>query len=709
MAVASTRRTLSGILLLTLVAALAGACSPPNGVGTGGPEDTATPDVRIDAEIQDPDIVGEETPTEDLVIPPDGDEDSEVTEECPESKCLIGKVSCPTATIALTCEPVDDKSCPGVGAWDAGETCPAGSTCMENQGCTCQLGSCTGEDLESCLSPDGLKACQEWACQDGCCVVQDMEDCCATASDCEDGDLCTQDLCDQESHTCQFKSKLEMGLCDDGDSCTVDGCDSETGICTHELDTGTGCVVFCYGSTATLAVETHCGIDPCAEPQCMFEGPFVPWDEAYAPDCDGADADSCGVCDFSTPKSCDDGDPCTIDGCTPQEGCTHELDTQNPACFCVTTADCLPLIDGTCQTVSCLVSQQVCVKKPKDCEDGHPCTIDFCDEETNQCVHNLDEQNPECEGLELCYGQAWCDGYLVEKYGEGCACKAASCSLVTGTDYGVCVEQDTGCDDQDPCTADFCGFDGQVCGCDHAPVDCDDGDPCTADQCSPVQGCIHPPLDVNDGNPCTADSCNPNSPLTGYQVHTPVVCAEKPCKVGQCNTSTGLCNYTAKSCEEVPADPCTVDTCNQSTGLCVHTPKVCNDYNKCTVDFCNPGTGDCDTQPVDCNDNNPCTDDICNEVTGSCMHPPTYVNDFNACTLDSCKPSTGPVYEPVDCTDCVHPVTKETIACPGGNGPPGFQPEICTSDLCAPMSGCYHVPIMNVAAGCGGCLDEDTG
>jgi len=631
--------------------------------------------------------------------------------ECPDTKCLIGNVSCPTDGFEQTCIPFDAELCSEVGVWSEAVACAEDATCVTNEGCVCDMGACVIGDTAACVAPQELGICQAWICNDGCCAVEEVEDCCTTASDCDDDDKCTQDLCDLQDHVCMHTDKVDTGLCDDGLCWTVEGCDPETGECTYTVDADACPVVYCFGSSLEQAAANHCGVDPCKVPDCVFDGPFEAWNEVLPPDCEGADAEYCGECDFDTDEDCDDGDPCTEDQCQAGVGCVNtKLDL--PGCVCFETSDCEIWIDGPCQEVACDMVEHVCEKFPKDCEDGHECTFDFCDLDTDTCIHQLIEPTPpECEDVELCYDDDFCDGEVEEEFGEDCPCKHSWCEFVTGKDYGLCIVEDVGCDDNDLCTVDTCAFDGESCACAYAPFSCDDEDPCTEDVCDPLVGCLYPDLDVDDGNPCTIDTCDPE--LTVPVLHTPVICEEKVCmEEGVCNVDTGLCDYIWDSCSD--DNPCTVDQCNEANGECLHSPYTsCNDDNLCTIDECDPVNGlpednYCEYIDVICDDGNLCTDDVCNEVTGTCMHPPSYCNDQNACTVDGCDPVAGCVAtEPLDCTDCIHPLTEEVESCPGGNGSPGFEINSCTLDLCDPFSGCYHVPVVYAPAGCGSCLSDE--
>ncbi|MBT8221477.1 MAG: hypothetical protein KJP00_16735, partial [Bacteroidia bacterium] len=118
-----------------------------------------------------------------------------------------------------------------------------------------------------------------------------------------------------------------------------------------------------------------------------------------------------------------------------------------------------------CYTVECIDGE--CVYTPRDCDDGDPCTIDYCDPVTGECINKPKD-----------------------------------------------------CDDGNPCTMDYC--DPVTGECVNKPKDCDDDNPCTIDYCDPVTGdCVNKPKDCDDGNPCTIDYCDP---VTGDCVNKPKDC-----------------------------------------------------------------------------------------------------------------------------------------------------------------------------------------
>jgi hypothetical protein len=227
---------------------------------------------------------------------------------------------------------------------------------------------------------------------------------CADECDCDDGNVCTEDSCDESSETCVHVPKVlgvgyvhcdldgsedisgfedgicvaaacEKNRCDDGNECTIDSA-LHDGSCYHE-----GCIGTCYpcdwnGEAGVCLDAFECAEDPCK-----------------------------GV-------ACDDDDPCTEDLCS--------------------------LFSGECfhSTVSC--------------SDDNPCTNDACNQDTGQCEHQPREDGDRF-GVGACY--------------EACACLDGVCTGATqlpdGTDCctkWVCSSWSCG-------SFGNCGCTGSTCVC----------------------------------------------------------------------------------------------------------------------------------------------------------------------------------------------------------------------------------------------------
>ena len=222
--------------------------------------------------------------------------------------------------------------------------------------------------------------------------------------DCDDGDPCTVDSCTNGQCT------HESVECDDSDACTVDSCDPQTGDCLH------------------AAVE------------------------------------------------CDDGDPCTIDSCDPAVGCVYmavNCDDQNAhdRTFIrrrVTAARGCELRRRRCVHDRLLQSGQGIASTSCGHATTRIRTIDTCDAETGECLHDAVNSD---------------DG--------------DACTIDNDPQTGDCLHEAV-TDDEDACTIDSC--DPATGTCLHEAVDCDDEDPCTEDRCVPGTGaCEHVQICEGEG------------------------------------------------------------------------------------------------------------------------------------------------------------------------------------------------------------------
>jgi hypothetical protein len=205
------------------------------------------------------------------------------------------------------------------------------------------------------------------------------------------------------------------------------------------------------------------------------------------------------------------------------------------------------------------------------------------------------------------------------------------------------------CDDQNPCTDDFCDAPGScrhednsapcgtakcedgrffasvACSGGSCPVlegeSCDDWNECTEDRCEPAKGCIHEPV----SRVCTPARCQDG-------VHF----AEAACDQGECPAKMGV------KCDD--GNPCTDDGCEDAAG-CTHTnntvpcaPAACDGTTFLPAAACTGGV--CPkTDGIPCDDGNPCTDDRCDTGPG-CLHDPNTApcDDKDPCTAnDRCS------------------------------------------------------------------------
>jgi hypothetical protein len=297
--------------------------------------------------------------------------------------------SCDPATGCVFEAVGDGLDCDDGDLCTSGDTCVAGE-CASNNETPCDDGNpCTDDGCDSeagCF----FVPVRGLPCEDGSvCTVGDtcvQGACVGDALLCDDGEQCTFDYC-HPLQGCMSAAKEEGAWCDDGDVCTLfDNC-CGTGVC-GGLD-----LVDCNDGNA--CTDDVC--DPLAGCLHTMADDSVPC----------ADGDTCtsGTCDAGSCVGdgfdCSDGNPCTVDFCHPAEGCLHPSAPEGWPC---SDGDACTGVDQ-CEAGACTPGA------PVDCEDGQPCTIDFCDPIFG--CKALPHVEPEtCDGLDND-----CDGQI----DEGCA------------------------------------------------------------------------------------------------------------------------------------------------------------------------------------------------------------------------------------------------------------------------------------------------
>lgn len=313
---------------------------------------------------------------------------------------------------------------------------------------------------------------------------------------CNDNNACTTDSCNPATG-CVFTGFA----CDDNNPCTTDGCNPQSGctatpVPTEECTTILG-IEICLPLPAVSCDDNNL----CTASTTCIEG---------------------GVCGGGFNTNCNDNNPCTVDGCNPNFGCTASnisadcCSTKetpgcgNPACVncvcgmdsfccdvswdeicvsvavnpCATSCDCgnLGCNDNSVCTTGDSCANGVCSGSPISCDDGLTCTADGCDPvfgctyltlSANCCgpKGNAGCANSACQGC-VCTADPFCcdvvwDGLCGNRANNECA--------------GACQCAATGCDDGNGCTSgDVCNFGA----CTGTPMSCNDGNPCTADSCN---------------------------------------------------------------------------------------------------------------------------------------------------------------------------------------------------------------------------------
>ncbi len=238
---------------------------------------------------------------------------------------------------------------------------------------------------------------------------------CTTASECDDGDACTEDAC--ISREC---SNAPVDV-DDDDACTTDACDPATGVSHTPVD---------------VDDDDACTTDACDPVTGVSHTPLAAIDDDDACTTDACDAATGDV--THTPVDIDDEVACTIDACDPATGdITHTTD--DTACDDVDGASCT---EPVCDAV------QGCLEQADNaaCADGQACTTaDVCDpdavgaDETTGCAYTADH--------------AACDDTV--------GCTDDVCTPFTGC---TSTEEDDNCDPGQTCdaTLDCVGGTGDI-------------------------------------------------------------------------------------------------------------------------------------------------------------------------------------------------------------------------------------------------------
>jgi cysteine-rich repeat protein len=351
----------------------------------------------------------------------------------------------PGASIDTTVEKIVNPAlttCCGNGALDAGETCDDGNL-LSCDGCSF---SCTTEPTPAC-PPDGNECTLDCNPTSGCSYTPESG---TTCSDEPGGNVCTQDVC--QAGVCSHPPVV----CNDGVDCTVDACNPSTGCsatpddaacadgttCTTDVcnaisgcqhanqpngtactdsnvcTTGDRCQAGACVSTGALNCEDSnpCTADSCNPAlaclhfenaslcPCTDGGGPLPAGTACADGNSCSEGDTCdgtGTCVPAPGPLCDDGDPCTLDGCL---GICLHLDQQCPT-DCTAQPDGAPCSDNSvCTTQSC--QGGVCASTPKVCGDPDPCNgSELCVEAVGCTDSAPPVGDPSCAGLDhfTCY------------------------------------------------------------------------------------------------------------------------------------------------------------------------------------------------------------------------------------------------------------------------------------------------------------------
>ncbi len=477
----------------------------------------------------------------------------------------------------------DGNTCNGAEACDGIGTCVAGTALVCDDGNVCTDDLC--DALSGCVIRNNTASCEDGSsctvgdtCAAGVCTA-------GATADCNDGNVCTDDACSELIGCLNTPNAV---TCDDGNLCTV-GDTCSAGTCTA-------------GEPLVCDDGNLCTDETCAPSRgCVVSANTVPCDDSNV--CTDGDVCSAGTCVGGDPVVCDDANACTDETCDPVGGCAAA--PNDAACD-----------DGDPCTAETVCSAGACTVAATDvCDDGNPCTDDACDASAG-CTHSNNQGT--CDDGDLCTtGEVcWdgeCGGGSRLVCDDGNPCTDDFCDMEIGcavADNADPCDDGNACTSGDRCTRGACAAAG--------PLRCDDGNVCTDDTCEPSVGClvVNNAAPCDDGNLCTADDVCREGECAQSE---PVVCDDgNVCTDDFCDPAQG-CFAVANTAPCDDRDLCTfADRC--ADGECTAGIAAdCDDGNVCTEDACNFAIG-CiyEVNVQDCDDDDSCTlADRCLE--GACV------------------------------------------------------------------------------------------
>ena len=420
----------------------------------------------------------------------------------------------------------------------------------------------------------------------------------------------------------------------------------------------------------------------------------------------------------ATGTSCDDADACTQgDSCNAVGMCV------GARLECSDGDDCT---EDVCSAGDCTSTFVAGIA----CDDGDPCSwADVCDGDSGACTGPVSLCGDCVVGEEDTCDDAFtpdnaCDGTVVCTP-DGCRtkpgsvvvcdtetdtpCRHTGCDPATGSCATVKSEVGSPCDDDNACTAgETCDIEGQCTG--GSLLSCDDDDPCTEDFCdhsTQLLGCVSVTTcscesDLDCAQPpfgclvsvCVEEQCVFQTAPDGLRE-----CDNRVCTVGD-TCEAGVCAPGSLfGCDD--GNPCTTDACDEDTdedtAECVSTPlgleAACDDDEACTTKDACDGAGGCAGVPLPCDDGNVCNGtETCDD--GACAAGEDLVcNDDNGCTTDSCDALEGCRHEDTSapCDDASKCTTGDTCQPDGlctGTAVDCDDGVECTVDTCDSDDGC---------------------
>lgn len=477
-------------------------------------------------------------------------------------------------------------------------------------------------------------------------------DSCVTNGDCEDGNPCTTDTCDNGfcAHTPIPGCCVANGDCDDGLYCNgVETCGA-----------GNTCVAGTPVSCSTPTPYCDESTDSCVA--CLTDAHCSDSDA-----CDGEEVCQGGTCAEGVPPDCDDGNPCTDDSCSPASGCVYT----NNSNACDDNIGCT--INDTCVGGACVGTDNcpmgwTCNHTTGACEVG-PQTVTFQNgfngyaDTVDTFIQFLspDADNGALEELRWDTEESGASTpiYMLIRFEkvfstDGGPIPPGAQILSAALSYTVGGTNATG----DPGNL----HEALVAWAEDTTYNTFGGDP-------GVQ---------SDEYGATSVASLSGAQLMTYSVS--VLASLQAWSADPASNRGWIVIPTASDGVRVRSSEYTTSPAERPKLTVEYIvgcdgPEDCDDGNACTTDECVAGS--CANTPIpgccqsaaDCNDGNPCTDDAC--VSNACVYTNNTIacDDGNACTTsDACSGGACVGGAPLDCDDGID----------------------CTLDACDPQSGCTH-------------------
>eukprot|EP01091_Cochliopodium_minus_P013276 TRINITY_DN4238_c0_g1_i2.p1 TRINITY_DN4238_c0_g1~~TRINITY_DN4238_c0_g1_i2.p1 ORF type:complete len:1586 (-),score=325.19 TRINITY_DN4238_c0_g1_i2:86-4822(-) len=503
--------------------------------------------------------------------------------------------------------------------------------------------------------------CTVYGCSNGNCFVDSSTCPCANNSVCDDGNGCTNDICNSQTGKCEnipvdCFSELSNGLCVTNASFTGT---NATGLYYYNIAIATNNSAYpafvngsyncdqlaCYGgqrstyscvatgkSTHTCARATQdCSKGGCQDNLCRTLGTWLNGQIQTDYYIYAGGLQRC--IEFSNASNCEDNNVCTTDSCSNTTGC-------------INTFIAPPGPNSTCYTYTC--DRELGFSKnnvgPTSCPTStvNLCHITYCNSTTNQCVSIKKEEIP--VGTIISYTDSDGSNYTVAgcmNPGDPVLCREYGCNQTTGQCYtstATCkCTSNSSCEDGTGCTIDVCDY--QLNQCNRTVIDCFDilsNGSCP--QGAPTSLDIFTSIDIYYGNVTVPnnftqyDSSGLPFPSTGVKR----TCGQLACYNGQPS------QYSCFSLAE-GTYTCQRTYTNCSRNGCLDN--ICRSLGSWTDGQLNT---DCNTTFVpQCADANACTNDFCNSawipsqpVAERCLHifvnESSFCDDGNFCTKDYC-------------------------------------------------------------------------